>query len=129
MLILKIIQILLFMHVIYQKRKKNKSMLKSSITGDHQLNIGFPFQENRIINLTIVLHLLLKAWSMGKRSIDTLVNVTRETSNLIDHEMETESIQWNKLSLRNWENAQEYKGLPGYLGSQLQRDMTPLQLH
>lgn len=43
------------------KQKKKKSMLKCSITGDHQLNIGFPFKENRIINLTIILHLLLKA--------------------------------------------------------------------
>jgi len=44
-----------------KQKKKKKSMLKCSITGDHQLNIGFPFKENRIINLTIILHLLLKA--------------------------------------------------------------------
>jgi hypothetical protein len=48
-------------HACNLSKKKKKSMLKCSITGDHQLNIGFPFQENRIINLTIILHLLLKA--------------------------------------------------------------------
>jgi hypothetical protein len=48
-------------HACNLSKKEKKSMLKSSITGDHQLNIGFPFQENRIINLTIILHLLLKA--------------------------------------------------------------------